>query len=76
MVGDAALTARAGLGLQPIDQINDIEEAATRSDADRALAPDCDAQRRQKTAGPGERSRTREEFQGDGTESAGQPALR
>ena len=28
MIGDATLTASAGLGLQPIDQINDIEEAA------------------------------------------------
>jgi hypothetical protein len=34
VVGDAALPAGAGLGLEPVDQIDNIEEAAPRAVAD------------------------------------------
>jgi hypothetical protein len=34
VIGDAALAAGAGLGLEPVDQIDDVEEAATCAIAD------------------------------------------
>lgn len=34
MIGDATLPAGAGFGLEPVDQVDDIEEAAARTVAD------------------------------------------
>src|SRR5690606_28900166 len=50
VVSDAPLLAGAVLGLQPVDQIDDVEEAATRSVADER-AGDRDSQMRLARAG-------------------------
>ena len=50
MIGDAALAAGAGLGLELVDQVDDVEEAAAGAAAD---AGACDGDGDVRLAGAG-----------------------